>query len=107
MTSKEFRDYVFWCEKNKRNEEQIRLDGNVTSVELWNQSPDNLKVFCDFVTDILRMNKKVSIDTRTIKKLCKESKITYHDIRREHVKKALGKNKVIIMDHIYLKLKDR
>jgi hypothetical protein len=34
LSTKEFRRYVHWCEKNKRTKEQLRLDPR-PSLELW------------------------------------------------------------------------
>jgi hypothetical protein len=38
MKVDEFKEFVYWCEANKRTAKQIKLDGNKTSLELWFKS---------------------------------------------------------------------
>jgi len=38
LTYEEFKQYVYWCEKNKREVEQIKNDGKKSSLDLWKES---------------------------------------------------------------------
>lgn len=40
LTTKEFKEYVYWCEKNKRTAEEVKRDGNISSLELWKLSKE-------------------------------------------------------------------
>ena len=34
----EFKEYVYWCERNKRTAEQVKKDGNISSKKLWRKA---------------------------------------------------------------------
>jgi hypothetical protein len=38
LTVPEFREFVHWCENNKRTPEEVKRDGNKTSIDLWRES---------------------------------------------------------------------
>lgn len=38
LTNEEYKEFVFWCYENPRTVEQIKSDGNQTSLELWKKS---------------------------------------------------------------------
>jgi hypothetical protein len=38
ITYEEFIEFIYWCESNQRDVEQVRLDGDISSLELWKLS---------------------------------------------------------------------
>lgn len=41
LTVPEFKEFVYWCENNKRTQDEVKLDGNKSSIELWKDSKIN------------------------------------------------------------------
>ena len=102
----DFKEFVYWCEKNKRDVKQIKEDDLMYSIDLWKESTNYPeRKFIEFIVNLLKANKKQSIDIKTIKLLCKENRIQYYDLRDNEVREMLKKKKVIFNDQQYLKMK--